>query len=189
MVKRLKENSNELYDLISRCQKNENDAFEIMILKFQPLLKKYAFLLNYGDAYSEMYENFVECVYRIPLYQLHEPKNDSVILAYIKTAMKNSYIGLSKNNGQYKKQIPLEEMDLLKKRDSHYQQDYENDLFEYELKKILCEKELFMLKAKFIYGYSESEIAKQLEISRQAVNKQFQKIYSKIRKYYHNEEN
>jgi len=46
-----------------------------------------------------------------------------------------------------------------------------------------------MLKAKFIYGYSESEIAKYLEISRQAVNKQFQKIYSKIRKYYHNEEN
>lgn len=80
-------------------------------------------------------------------------------------------------------------MDLLKKRDNHYQQDYENDLFEYELKKILCEKELFMLKAKFIYGYSESEIAKHLEISRQAVNKQFQKIYSKIRKYYHNEEN
>ena len=111
-----KEYSNELYDLISRCQKNENDAFEIMILKFQPLLKKYAFLLNYGDAYSEMYENFVECVYRIPLYQLHEPKNDSVILAYIKTAMKNSYIGLSKNNSQYKKQIPLEEMGPVLKR-------------------------------------------------------------------------
>lgn len=160
-----------------------------MISKFQPLSKKYAFLLDYGDVYSEMYENCVECIYKIPLNKLRTAKDNTVVLACIKTAMKNTYIVLSKKSGRYKCQIPLEEMDFQKKYDGCYQVNFEDYLFEDELKKILCPKEVYLLQVKFLNGYSESEIAGRFRMSRQAVNKQYQKILKKIKEFYKKAEN
>lgn len=55
----MNQNDGELYLLVMRCQDNDNEAFQAMLLRFQPLLKKYAFLLNYSDAYMDVYDGFI----------------------------------------------------------------------------------------------------------------------------------
>lgn len=92
----MEQNSNKLYYLVSRCQKNENAGFIELISMFQPLLRKYVFLLNYSDAYMDLYDCFIDCIYKIPLQQLKVSENDSVVLAYIKTSIRNAYISLSR---------------------------------------------------------------------------------------------
>ena len=95
-MKRMEQNSNKLYYLVSRCQKNENAGFIELISMFQPLLRKYVFLLNYSDAYMDLYDCFIDCIYKIPLQQLKVSENDFVVLAYIKTSIRNAYISLSR---------------------------------------------------------------------------------------------
>ena len=155
----MNQNDGELYLLVMRCQDNDNEAFQAMLLRFQPLLKKYAFLLNYSDAYMDVYDGFIDCIYKIPLAKLKVSENDSIVLAYIKTCMKNTYITLSKKNGQQRVQTSIEDLDFQKQCLNCYQVDYEDYLFEENLKSILNEKEKVLIFAKFVYGYSETEVA------------------------------
>jgi len=53
---------------------------------------------------------------------------------------------------------------------------------------VLSEKEYFIFCLYFLQGYSIIEIAEQLGLSRQAVNKTKNKVKEKLRKYYREEE-
>lgn len=77
-----------IFQLVKRCQENDANAFSDMIIMFQPLIKKYAFLLNDVDAFADMYDSFIDCIYKIPIKEPHFSSGDAVVLAYIKTAMK-----------------------------------------------------------------------------------------------------
>lgn len=185
-MKRMKNNKNTLYDLILRCQDNDNDGFGELISMFQPLLRKYAFLLNYTDAYDDVYDCFIDCIYKIPLQKLKTSENDAVVLAYIKTSMKNAYIALSRRNGKFKSQISLEDLEIQKEQHCFLQTDFDEHILKDELKQLLSPREAMLIEAEIFNGYSDSEIAKSLGISRQAVNKQYRKAVEKVKKYYEN---
>ena len=60
---------NTLYDLLIEC-KNRNPKYILEIIdKFNPLIKKYTYLLNYDDAEQDLILSLIEIVYNLPLEQ------------------------------------------------------------------------------------------------------------------------
>ena len=153
---------------------------------FQPLIKKYAFLLGDMDAYADMYDSFIDCIYKIPIQELRSSSGDAVVLAYIKTTMKNSYIALSKRNSIRKSQIPLDDCDMENEKIGAVGIDFDSKVIREDLLRFLSTEEELLLEAKLFYGYSDAEIAKKIGISRQAGNKKYRKILEKVKKYYAN---
>lgn len=72
-----------IFQLVKRCQENDGDAFSDIITMFQPLIKKYAFLLDNADAYADMYDSFIDCIYKIPIQGLFSSAEDVAVLSYI----------------------------------------------------------------------------------------------------------
>lgn len=175
-----------IFQLVTKCQENNDDAFSDIIAMFQPLIKKYAFLLNYMDAYADMYDSFIDCIYKIPIQGLRSSAGDAAVLSYIKTTMKNSYIALNKRNSVRKSQIPLDDLDAENEKIGAAGIDFDSHMLREDLLQFLSAEEELLLEAKLFYGYSDMEIAKKLGISRQAVNKRYRKILEKAKKYYAN---
>ena len=173
-----------IFQLVKRCQENDGDAFSDIITMFQPLIKKYAFLLDDTDAYADMYDSFIDCIYKIPIQGLRSSAGDAAVLSYIKTTMKNSYIALSKRNGVRKSQIPLDDLDTENEKIGAVGIDFDGQVIREDLLRFLSTEEELLLEAKIFYGYSDAEIAKKLGISRQAINKRYRKILEKLKKYY-----
>lgn len=173
-----------IFQLVKRCQENDGDAFSDIITMFQPLIKKYAFLLDNADAYTDMYDSFIDCIYKIPIQGLRSSAGDAAVLSYIKTTMKNSYIALSKRNGVRKSQIPLDDLDTENEKIGAESIDFDGGVLREDLLQFLSAEEELLLEAKIFYGYSDAEIANQLGISRQAVNKRYRKIIEKVKEYY-----
>ena len=173
-----------IFQLVKRCQENDGNAFSDIITMFQPLIKKYAFLLGDMDAYADMYDSFIDCIYKIPIQELRSSSGDAVVLAYIKTTMKNSYIALSKRNSIRKSQIPLDDCDMENEKIGAVGIDFDSQVIREDLLRFLSTEEELLLEAKIFYGYSDAEIAKRLGISRQAVNKKYRKILEKVKKQY-----
>lgn len=176
-----------IFQLVKRCQENDGDAFSDIITMFHPLIKKYAFLLDEMDAYADMYDSFIDCIYKIPIQGFRSSAGDAAILSYIKTTMKNSYIALSKRKGIRKFQIPLDDSDAENEKIGAISIDFDEQVIKEDLLRFLSTEEELLLEAKLFYGYSDIEIAKKLGVTRQAVNKRYRKIIEKARQYYANE--
>ena len=67
-----------------------------MLQRFERLLRKYARLLNYEDAYSDLVVFFLELLLSDNIKGLIG-KPDAIIVNYITKAIKNEYIRLSKS--------------------------------------------------------------------------------------------
>jgi hypothetical protein len=52
-------------DIIVRSQGGDGDATLLLIEKFNPLLKKYAYKLSYDDAYNDLLLNFIELLHNM----------------------------------------------------------------------------------------------------------------------------
>jgi hypothetical protein len=60
----------------------------------------------------------------------------------------------------------------------------EDELYITDIKKLLNDKEYELFVLKFLRQFSDFEIAKQKGISRQAINKNVNKIKNKLKKYF-----
>ena len=176
-----------LYELILMCQKNDNDSFEIICKKFEPLIFKYGKLLNYTDAYYDIKYCFILCIYKMPIFQKNFENNDAVILSYIKTAIKNEYISLNKKyEEKLSKQYSYDEL-ATEITDYSYKREFQNLLTIIDLKNILDENDFKLIYLKFYLNYKDKEIAKYFGVSRQAVNKRLHKIMDKLYSIYKKE--
>lgn len=179
----------ELYNLIKKSQIKDLDSVEIICSKFAPLIKKYAYMLRYEDAYSDLQLCLIECIYKIPLSSGKFNLSDAYILSYIKKSVYFGYIALSQKNEKYKfKNIFYDNYDYKVDKIS-YKADVclmEDELYLTDIKKILNIKEYELFRLKFIEQYTESEIADIYGISRQAINKKINKIKNILCEYYKN---
>ena len=55
------------YEMISNLQAGNKKELLKLIEYFQPLLKKYSFLLGYQDAYDDLQLSFIEFLQNMPL--------------------------------------------------------------------------------------------------------------------------
>jgi RNA polymerase sigma factor (sigma-70 family) len=150
------------------AMRTESDinALESIIKKFEPLVKKYAKQLNYDVAESDIKIFLIELVYRLKP-QTIQSYSDGELVNYIKKSIKNKTIDLWRKSSSDIEEISIDETTTQIACDY----SFESTSFVQESLTVLSEKQRIVVIAKFIFGYSDVEIAKVLNISRQAVNK------------------
>lgn len=170
-----------LAKLIMEYKNGNKNSLERIINKMYPLINKYArklFNLEYEDMQQEMIIAVIEAVVKIK--SIH---SEYECLAYIVTSVKNKYLEMTRIS------LELKNIDLNNNYDFILKLENNNDLFldiefEYDLKKS-CKINSSMKKKIVEYilfqGLNDTEIAKELHISRQYVNRCKKEIFSSIK--------
>lgn len=153
----------EIYENIIKAKSREYDSMERIINCFEPQINKYARLLNGEDTRQELIIYLIKVINTIPINE-ERRWHDKAVLSYISKSVKNEYIKISKRENNINKV----ELDLCNELESEY---FEEDFSFIELFKELTEKESYIIKLIYIYGFSVTEIVQTMQITRQAVNK------------------
>ena len=161
---------NELYVSIQQAQKDPSQM-EALIEKFHPLILKYARHLNKterDDAIQDMIVAFILIIKKMDLNNFPQEASEKYLLSYIQKAMYTRFLDLSKRQTQI---ITMDIDDLV------YVERVDDALSPSEMMKLremltgLTALQRKVLVIRYLYGYSDAEIADQLHISRQAVNR------------------
>ena len=138
-----------------------------LINQFQPLIRKYSRKLNYDGAETDLTINLIEVIKKIPIDESKDMIETKYLIGYISKSLLYKYIRLyKKTSEQYSKETELKE-DIANNGDLNI--DIKLMLKDAIVK--LPESQKNILKKIYIEGWKETDIAKQLNISRQAVNK------------------
>ena len=168
----------ELVKTIQNKEKGYKKAILKLIKQFQPLVRKYSYLLYYEDSQSELTLTFIETLYKIPIDNPRF-KQDQYIISYISKSIRNNYIHLSKKRNQlYYYESPIN-LDIA---EDSYQINIGDKLYIKDLLSLLTEREKEIINLKYFKEYSDIEISKKIGISRQAVNKTKNRALKKMRK-------
>lgn len=174
----------EIYELIQRAQTDISNIMELVDL-FNPLIKKYAYLLSDEDAYNDLRLEFIEIIIKIDLNRIKNTQNGSLI-AYLEKSFRNEYIKKARRLLSYQcKNYMVGEMpekEAVKPQTQLSSTDYYRELDYLFLDKYLTRLEFETIILIFYYGYSVLEISKIKKVSRQAVNQLKNKAIFKLRK-------
>lgn len=169
-----------LYEIINKAQMGNSECMLTIIAKFDLLIKKYSRKLNYDGADSDLIINLIEIVQKIPINKNKNLQKEGCIVGYITNSLKYKYIRLSKKYSN----ISNTEIELNEEiTRTVINNNIEIQIVVSSLLNKLPEKQKKILKRIFIDGYNESEIAKELYISRQAVNKIKKKALENLKHY------
>lgn len=153
-----------LKPIIEKFKNQDMGVFETLYDEFKKLIMFYSGKLCYDDAVSELTLFLIELFYQIDLKKFDS--DDSVTInKYIAIAMRNQYIYLSQQRERYRK-MSYKLYDTI----DGYQPDFEQRVSLIESINILSEKQKMIIIYRYIYGYTNFEIASLMGISRQAVN-------------------
>jgi RNA polymerase sigma factor (sigma-70 family) len=169
-----------LNDLVLEAKKDNKDAMMEIINIFMPLISKYSRKLLYDGADSDIIILIIKLIKCYPISNNENSIQDKDIIAYINISVKHEYIRLSKKFSQ----ISRMEMEL--KDDIYLIQEHdniENILLINELLDKLSNMQKIILKELFLIGCTQTDLAKRLNISRQAVNKNKSKALKKLKIY------
>jgi RNA polymerase sigma factor (sigma-70 family) len=170
----------ELYNLIKNAKNREGEATLELITKFEPLIKKYSRKLNYYGDNTDLVISFIEIIDKIPIDKNEHFTSDECIVGYINTCFKNKYIYLSKKNQKQNNiEVPIN-FDITKDEPSI---NTENEILILLLLDKLPIKEKNIIIKKFFLLYTDVEIAQELHLTRQAVNKSKNMALKNLKKY------
>lgn len=160
----------------------DESALLELLKRFDNLLKKYARLLKYEDAYEDMRLFLIELLYRMKENEFGA-KNDGYIVKYITISVKNRFISISKTRKTLKI-VPF--ADISDEQMIYVEQfaarDDKNDISVfYPRNGKLTAREEIILDMYFTKEYTIEEIASYLGISRQAANQAKNRALNKIR--------
>lgn len=151
---------------------------------FDGLLKKYARLLNYEDAYNDVVLFFIELINKLHGELWVGTNSDGKIVNYIQKALRNEYIRLSKKQSSLRT-IAFTDLNIDNNSpvEKLLSKEAETKLYEYFPKDAtlsMLEKQTIIMI--FGYGYTVSEIATISGKSRQAINQTKLRALSKLEK-------
>lgn len=173
-----------LINRILEAQNGSNDATLLLVHKFNPLLKKYAKKLGYEDAYSDLLVDFLSLIKKMKVHRMHN-RSDGGIVLYISKSVHTNYLKKSREIYKYINRIRL--LSALNKEEQYYVEtllsssDNHDRLQIVSLKQILNKHELYIINHLFYEGFSSTDIAHQLGISRQAVNQSKLRALKKLK--------
>ncbi len=153
-----------LLPLIRQFKKQDMSVFNIIYGEFEKLINFYSSHLGIEDTKSELTLFLIELLYAVDLSRFKEDCSFGV-KKYIAVCIRNQYIALSK-----KKQKTTNLNCPLYENCAVYSELYEEKIAVEQLYSFLTEKQKRILDYRYKYGYSDREIAKRLNIKRQAVN-------------------
>lgn len=148
---------NNLHSHIKDIKDGNRSALIHVINMFNPIIQKYARFLNYEDAASELTEHLIECVDKIKLTS--EPQE----ITYFAKCIKNKYVSLEKLKRQLP--VPFEYIDDIEC------ESFNNSCDMISIIESLPKRQRQIIIYRYYYGYSDQEIAKKLDMSRQGVCK------------------
>lgn len=162
-----------LFELISNAQNNDESSKLLVLERFSNTIKCYSRKLNYYCAETDLIIFILVLVQNLNLKKL-KSLEEGVIVKYIYISIKREYIRLSKKNSYINSHEIVLDANII---------DY--FLFIKYIADNLTgnQKKVFLY---FIDGYSNTEIANLIGISKQAVGKIKKKIILKLRKEYEN---
>jgi RNA polymerase sigma factor (sigma-70 family) len=170
-------------DLITQSQSGKADATLALINKFNPLIKKYAYLLHHEDAYDDLLVDFIQLVHDIDLDKIHNRCEGGLVL-YISKTMRRIFIKKSRQKKSLQNVILLSELknnqiyhieSLLCQKDNYFQYELPS------IKYVLTRREALVIQMIYVKDYSSRETAQRLGISRQAVNQMKNRALKKLK--------
>jgi RNA polymerase sigma factor (sigma-70 family) len=172
-----------IVDEVYKIQSGDNTAILKLIEKFKPILKKYAHSLSYEDAYDDLLVDFIELLNTLKVDKMQN-KNDGGMVAYLTTSIHNSYIKKLIKVKQLRNFTTYSELSenelyyidsLTATKDTYVNADY--DL----LRKLLTNQEFNIIKMLYYDGYTVTETALAIGITRQAVNQMKNRALKKLK--------
>lgn len=151
-----------LFDLFLNAYNGNSFAQLQIVQRFQPLLKKYAALLKYEDAYSDL-----------QLYLLE-------LVKYIESSIRHQYISLNSRKNAVDNSViaSIDEIDF--DQMSLSSNDEYPELLISDLHSVLQPSELTLLSQFVFKGMSIADIAEKSGVSRQAINRKKLSILKKL---------
>jgi len=168
-----------IISLIERAKSYDKFSMELLIIKFDPLLNSLSYKLGYDCAKTDLTIFFIKLIYSIKLENIMI-SSEGALVNYIKTSFYREYYRLSKSqiiNEDY------EENDLYVSINDYNKIEDKIFLDELVLKKIINEKQKYVLIKKYYYDCTDKEISNELAISRQAISKMHKKAIDNLKKY------
>lgn len=156
-----------LLQKISKAQEDHEQGLLEIIKQFTPLLKKYAYFLNYADAFADLRLEFIELLLNMDIAHFRM-YNTPQILAYISKSIYYAYIKLSKKQYRCLSKETLVP-DIREQLDACECDDYQELLLS-DLRRFLTDLEYEVIYKHYYLGLTINEIANMKDVSRQTVN-------------------
>lgn len=168
----------ELYTSVQKYKKGNMNEIINILDKFDPLLNKFQRNSCYEDMKSDLSLYMFNILTKLPLDKIYL-NQDKYIVSYIHKSLKNKYININKMS----QIITTNEIDIKDSSLSNSYIDNELSLITIEdMIKDLTPKEKMVIRKVYIQNFKESEIAKELTLSRQAIHKTHKRALNKLRK-------
>lgn len=167
-----------LIKTVKEIQNQDMSHFSELYGVFEKLLRFYEKKLGYDDAGQELTLFLLELLYGLDTDKFM-PDDTESLKRYIAVSVRNQYILLSKRNQRYA--LTCNELyDNL----GHYSVEPDDGITLAEGLKLLSERQRLAVAYRYIYGFSDVEIADMLSVSRQAVNRLESRGLAVLREYY-----
>lgn len=154
----------ELLDIASEIKNKDMSRFCEIYGAFAGLIHHYEIKLGYDDAGQELTVFLLELIYSLDTDKFLSDDTEQ-LNRYIAASIRNKYIALSKQKHRHM-------LELCELYDRAYcTEELEGSLTLGDAMGQLNERQRESLILKYIYGYSDAEIAERLGITRQAVNR------------------
>lgn len=163
--------------LIEKFRKGDATAFGLIYEQFKKLILFYGSKIGDDDTVQELNIFLIELLYDIDL-SLFPATSTNGIQKYIAVSIRNEYLKISQRNARYN--AVFSELYETELSDSFA----DDGLFIDEALSFLSQKQRLIILYKYIYSYTDSEIAIMLGISRQAVNRLKNRALSVLKEYY-----
>ena len=147
------------------------------------ILKKYARKLNYEDAEQDLTADFIELIHHIDIEKLNNTSDGAIVNFLIRSTYHYYVKRLQKERDRKVPEVYFEDLTPSQSNLVLVQTavELEESISGYFPSSGLSEREIFILMAVYTYGYSVSDIAKYLQVSRQNINQIKKRAENKIR--------
>lgn len=167
-----------LIALIEKFKKRDMSSFLVIFSEFEKLIYFYAARLDGEDAFQELTAFLLELLYKIDVSAFKRNNSDN-LKRYIAASIGYKYIALVK----LRSRIVNASYNLFEDTISESFDFFENGILKDAIS-MLPPRQKQIIIYKYIYDYSDIEIAAHLKITRQAVNRLKNRAMENLRKYY-----
>lgn len=170
-----------LLNLIRAAQDGDQNDMLLLIQKFSPILKKYGKMLKYEDAINDLTLYFIELIHQFDAEKMSSTC-DGAIIKYIAKCIYHFYLKLRKKAYSDNNIVLFDDLSEAQKWGLPQLSIYDDVPFEWIVPaNSLTEKERMVIYLIYDQGYSATEIAKILGVSRQNINQIKKRAELKIR--------
>ena len=156
---------------IFRAQCGSEQSMLNLLGRFEPLIRKYAHLLAYEDAYADLRLDFIILIKAFP--SGNEFQNDGAVLRYIQKSMCNFFTRIKNKRSKERaviffNELSEEQIEIIENGNGELD-DY-SIIYIDDMKRLLTPREFKVLQRLYVLNLTVAEIACQDGIARQTVN-------------------